>query len=210
MYQKSDLSGEAKNLVIQRSSAAEFVERCDDLIDQSSRVVIQNDTDQDRAGDLLKLLKDLKKDIEEQRKEDTAPLREAQQEINARYKPLDDKLKAAICRVNNGMVHYSEEQHRLEQQRREEEALAKAEDDPDHADAYLDAGSKEVKPTTTRSTHGARTHMQTRLDSIEVEDWSKVPEEYKMLDEKKAKGAIRAGVEIPGVKAHYKTTAVSR
>lgn len=206
----TETHGKAMELVAKNSHLSEFTTRVEELLDQASRVLVNTDEDYDKAGDLLKFLKDVKKDLDEQRKEDTRPMREATDEINGRYKKYLDRLDANIRLVNDAIVKYANEKRRIEQERREQEALEKAERNPDHADAYLNEGAKEVKPTTHTSTHGARTSVRRTLKSVEVVDWSQVPEEYKMLDEKKAKGSIRAGVNIPGLRAIYEESAVSR
>lgn len=187
-----------------------YLDRIEDLIDQESRVVIQSDDDFDRACDLLKFMKSTEKDTEAQRKADKKPITEASKALDGFYKPGLDRIKAAIDRVNRGIVHWQTEKQREEQKKREDAALAAAERDPDNADEYLERGTKDTPAKAHTSTHGAQTHIQRRLSSVEVADWSKVPDEYKMLDSDKVKKAIRAGVEVPGVTAHYTETAVSR
>lgn len=164
-----------------------------------------------QAGDVLKLCKDKIKEIEEERKQYTAPLDEAKKRLMAKAKAIIEPIEAYIEKINKAMSDWHIKQ---EEKRKEEEARLEAEKQakikemkelgkmPSLEDIY--AVNKQPQTEITKTTRGniATTSMIEFWD-FEIENPNEVSREYCMPDERLIRQAIKNGIrEIKGVKIY--------
>jgi len=166
----------------------EITARADDLISAVSRAVIDSPQTEDKGGDLLKMLKNIKNNAEDDRKSITGPINVALKAINAKYKLITNPVDMAIKELNRKMVDYkmeirriAQENERIEREKREAEALEKAaeleangkneaaEELVGAAESASDKTQDDVNKSTVRSEYGATTTMTDKW-SAEVPD----------------------------------------
>lgn len=167
-----------------------------------------------KAGDMKKLIKA----FEARRKEIIGPADSFVREINKFCKIVKDRANAALSVYNRKVSTYSaqleaERREREAKQRAEAEALQKKLDEEAKAKGY-EAPKVEVTPTkpetVTRTEDGTSAHTR-KVWTFEIEDFAKVPDRYKVIDDRVVNADIRAGVlEIPGLRVFQKETTVFR
>jgi hypothetical protein len=141
------------------------------------------------AGEMRKLAKK----IDASKKEITAPAREFIAKMNNLSSGYVEKLNEAIDIISSKIGSYNSEQ--IERQRNELEALAIIEEAAGIKTDYSVIPIKENVKTALASTY------QTIEYEIDIEDFSKIPTEYLMLNEALVKQAIKSGRdEIPGLR----------
>lgn len=135
------------------------------------------------------------REIEKQRKELIAPMLEAQRKTNALFKRWTGPLDEINKHLRKELVGYEQRQ---EEKRRaaEEEALAST-DDPSE---YLAKITQAVTPSAKAAGVSIQKTWKGR-----VVDFSKLPDEFKIIDQSKINKAVKlAGgeIDIPGVEVY--------
>jgi hypothetical protein len=186
-----------------------------------------------RAANFIKRMQETRKTIEEAFKPAKAPFLSGSRAVDAHFNALRDKLGKAIDSIQGRLDRYYK---KLEQKRREEEAslarereaaeaklreAAQAEDGAAVQQAAERAAELEraqktaAAPARVRSDHGALLTGKVKY-SIVITDKALVPEDYKVVDEKKVRTVLEAAhkanapIEIPGVKLVVERTAQVR
>src|SRR3990167_10478655 len=99
------------------------------ILYENHEVVVTSSEQYTHAGDVLKLIKNKMKSLEEQRKSYTAPLDEAKKSIMADFKEVMAPLEKLEATIKSTMITWaSAEQKRLDEEQRkiDEAVLAKA------------------------------------------------------------------------------------
>lgn len=159
-------------------------------------IVIETQENYTNYADVLKACKNKVKELEEERKSYTAPLDESKKRIMAKFKEVVDPLESYISKVSKAMSDWYvvEEKKRKELQAQlEKEAVEKA--DKTNPDVIVPV-VESVK--TTKSGYSTTTMIKSY--TYEVEDLTKVPREYLMVDDKKVKAVIKTGIKVDGIK----------
>lgn len=179
-------------------------------------VVVKNQTDYNLAGDVLKGIKGLAKRLEEERKKITSPLDAAKKAVQALFVPQQDKLDAAERLIKNAMIAFTDEQERIRRaeeaklqekaEKERQEALRKANEarakgNEAKAEILEEKAASVVAPVLApRVEQTAGTSFVVRY-SAEVIDFALLPDEYKVVDQKKLDAMARAlkdGFNVPG------------
>jgi hypothetical protein len=174
-------------------------------------LVIASDADEKICIETGVIIARIEKDLENSRKKIVDPLNKQVKEINSFFKPFTDNLAALkeTARQKIGDYRAEKERKRLEEQRRLDAILAKQREDELKKAAETGTAAPAIGLTipvapvanTVHSDTGAATGRTVWKWS--VEDLSKVPDEYFILDEKKINGLVRGGVrEIAGLKIY--------
>lgn len=157
--------------------------------------------DYTRAGDLLKIVQNRIKAVEDKRKEYTKPLDEAKKQIMADFSAISKPLEEFVAEVKTKMTNwYRAEQKRKdeEQAKLEAEALAKAKAEG-KSEVEVAIVNEEVK---TQRGDVATTTVK-KVWKAEIMDETLVPREYLVVDQVAINKAVRDGVRsIPGVKIY--------
>lgn len=147
-----------------------------DLLAQTDRVAINNDTDMQKGADLVKFLKNLRKRSDEKRKELTKPFNEQAKAINKEWNPWIEKLDKAVKKVESLMTVYANEVERKKQEERkkliaeqEARALEEAQRIQDEADKRAEEERKkaeaEAQEAKEAGDHGAAAEIIANAES---------------------------------------------
>lgn len=197
-------------------------ERLTQLLAQVPRVEVTDQASNEKATDLIKLIKTSRKKLDDVRKELTGPVDRALKAVNKYFRETAFQEADAAEKDIKGKIAAW---YTIERQRREEEARRRAEAEEAKrlelaeaaeaqgldaaADAILEGGienaeaeMKAAKMGTTRGQHGgtssARTVWKWRLT-----DKDQVPREYLTVDNVLVNEAVRNGVrELPGIEIY--------
>jgi len=170
-------------------------------------LTIDDNEDMNRATNDLALMSGLKKSLEEKRKEYLSPLQHHVKEVNGVFKLLTEPLEAANTMVKQKMLVYKK---KLDDERAEQQRIN---------DMRMEASEREMRlkgemsepvglvdvspPAPTRVQTDVGTVGTAKIKKWEIEDFSKVPDEYKMPDAAKIGKVVRAGIpSIAGVRIY--------
>jgi len=191
----------------------EIVKKTGNVLQEATALVIQSDMQFHSANDLLKLIKGLQKEIDEYFDPAIKKAHETHKEIiNAKKKQSEPLVKAErIIKSKVVSWHEEREKERREEERRRNEELRKKEEERALQEA-IETGDEsileepipvpEVKIEDTTKHEGIN---YSTIWQFRVIDTEKVPEEYKIVDEKKVGQVVRAMKEntnIPGIEAY--------
>ncbi len=167
---------------------------------------IAADVDVKSATEDLSLIAKVKKAIEDKRKEYTNPINEHLKAVNESFKTLTGPLEQADKITRGKILAYRQEQARrakeAEEINRQKEELARREAAFNGTGEVIDTTPVVVPPMPpahVRTEVGTLGTMKVR--KWEVEDLSKVPLDYLMIDAAKVGKVVRAGIpSIPGIR----------
>lgn len=195
----------------------ELRKEVDLVLYENQNIIVENKKDYSNAGDVLKLVKNKIKFLEDKRKEYTSDLVRQKKRIDDDFKEMQKPLKELVEKVNSTMVAWNvAEQRRLdeEQKKIEDEAREKLrEEDEERKKREEKTGAKEeikdeievpIVNEGLKSNRGdIATSTMTQTYSFEVEDLEKVPREYLIVNIVKVGKEVRESkgkVEIAGIK----------
>ena len=147
-----------------------------------------------RAGEYMTVIGNAKKAIEAERTGIVKPINDSVKRINSLFKPMMERAEQIESYLRKELNIY------IAKLTAEADARAK------EASENIDDGERvatSVKKfeNTTKKLDQIPTHT---VYYTEIIDFKQVPDEYKMLDEKKAQAANKAGIEVPGLKLTQK------
>ena len=165
------------------------------MVLKASKLVIKTTTGENNAYEALQVIKERLKFIEGKRTKITVPLNKSLKEVNALFKELAAPLKKADGIIREKVLGFREEQRLIaekeEAKRHKLQASHKRRGHITHAPAVVEA---KVGNST----------IQKRW-VFEVEDITKVPELYLVVDSAEVNDAIADGERsIPGLKIYQK------
>jgi len=172
-------------------------------------IIINSQDDFLQAGDVLKLVKNKIKEVDEERKSYTDPLEQSKKKLIAKAKEIIQPLEAYIEKINKAMSAWHEQQEKLrieaerkiEEERQEKmkeiEASGKM---PTPEDLDIMVKKPDIEATKTTRGNVATTSMVETWD-FEIINAEEVDRKYCSPDEKLIRQAIKNGErEIKGVK----------
>lgn len=165
----------------------------------AKNLIVSDKQSYDEITSLYSKAREWKKIIDTKRKEMTEPLRKETAKINDKAKQLTDSLDQVIEIANVKTNSYIKV---LEQQKQKEDEKLK------EIASMFDAEGELYIPVMEKSVRGegAMTVSKT-VNKFIVEDISKVPLKYLMVDMDKVEEAVKMGVlEIPGITITQETT----
>jgi hypothetical protein len=172
---------------------------------------IATEDDAKAATDDLGSLKALLKRIEEKRKEYVQPIKEHLKAVDEVFKKITEPLNQAEAATRHKILGF---RRVMEERAAEVKRINDMRVEAAQREAALNGGeiSEDINlvpepPAPGKSINGEVAKAGTaKVWKFEVEDISKLPETYKTPDYLKIGKAVRAGVEIPGVKAWQEDT----
>ena len=171
------------------------------LENQVSPLIVQADSYKidsveavDKASNFLLKVRDTERGIEAKRLEFTKPLNQSLKAINDTFKSLKQPLEGARNILTRKIIEWkTAETRKLEAEEARRRKIQEAHAEKGHetkAPVVLERPENKIGNTQTR-----------KVWTFEVVDFSKMPDEYKMLNNTAVNQAIRNGVrEIKGVK----------
>lgn len=178
----------------------------------ADRLVITIDKDVEFATEDLSFIAKLKRALEEKRKEYVNPINAILKEINDAFKTIVEPLDAADKLTRDKILAYRQEQER---KAREIKEINRLRIEAAQREAKLNEGEitesiaivdvPPAPPSTVRTDVG--TLGTKKVTKWGVEDFSKVPDDYKIIDVAKVGRLVRAGIpSIPGIRIWKETT----
>jgi hypothetical protein len=158
------------------------------------------------ATEDLSIIANSKKVLEAKRKEYVTPLNDQVKLINDTFKLVSEPLNEADKITRDKVLAFRAEQERL---RREAEEINQAKLDLAQREAALNQGAFTVDTTPVEVAPEQPKHINTDFGTAgtmtvrkwELEDLSKVPIDYLMIDAAKVGKVVRAGIpSIPGIR----------
>ena len=185
-----------------------------ELIVREARETAVRDKDSlTTAVDFLGKIATAKKEVDSRRRFFVDPLNQQVKNINDLFRNYSDPLGEADRIVRNKVLVYQAEEARRvaeEQQKALEEAKAQAEEASKHPTEEfvpIPINIVEEPEKTVRADAGSATTRQ--VWTFKIVDPSQVPDEYKVIDEKKIAAVVKAGVRsIPGVEIYSTSSLV--
>ena len=171
------------------------------LENQVSPLIVQADSYKidsveavDKASNFMLKVRDTERGIEAKRLEFTKPLNQSLKAINDTFKSLKQPLEGARNILTRKIIEWkTAETRKLEAEEARRRKIQEAHAEKGHetkAPVVLERPENKIGNTQTR-----------KVWTFEVVDFSKMPDEYKMLNNVAVNQAIRDGVrEIKGVK----------
>lgn len=170
-----------------------------------------------QGQEMMTQLKALEAKLEAERKKLTQPIKEQAKRIEGLFKPITEKVEKFRAELNVKYLAFAKaEQERREQAQRQLIADAQKAQASGDADGALALATQAAEVADVQKTAVVNTgSVQLKQPwTFEVTDAGKVPEEYKSIDEKKVRDAIRAGLRdaedgtpaIPGIRIFQTTT----
>lgn len=193
------------------SEAVEMSNHATQLEQGANALQIVTEGDLQVANDMLGYIAKAKKGFEEKRKSLVKPLQDHVSRINGMFREYTDPLERADKTLRGKLLAYRQEQQRI--QREEEERLRKlAEKEQKRLAKQAEKNGLPTPPPIVvpmveqvpKSVQSgmAKTGFRT-VWTFEVVDPAKVPDEYKVVDEKKIRAVVNAGIrEISGVRIY--------
>jgi len=174
----------------------ELMNKAQIIVREAKEIVVQDKDSLTSAVDFLGRIATAKKEVDSRRRFFTDPLNQQVKSINDLFRKYSEPLVEADKIVRNKVLAYQAEEARRvaeEQQKALEEAKAQAEPIP--------ISMVEEPEKTVRADAGSATTRQSW--TFKIVDPSQVPDEYKVVDEKKIAAVVKAGVRnIPGVEIY--------
>lgn len=172
--------------------------------------IIQADSDIKVATDDLSIIARLKKAIEEKRKEYTGPINEHLHNMNDAFKRFLEPIQQADSITRQKISAYRQEQERI---RVEQERINQLRMEAAQAEMKLKDELTEpvniipvVPALPPRYGTDSGTLGTARLWKFEIDDFSLLPDAYKVPDMIKIRKVVIAGVSIPGVRSWKEET----
>lgn len=181
---------------------------------------ITNEDSEKKAIEIAAQAKMFLKRMDEERKKIISAPDAFVRGVNKLVKVFKDKIGPVEISLKKKITDF---QWKIELKRREAERKAQEEYAKLQKKIEAEAKKKKVeapppppppvikRETVTRAESGASSHIRTEWKMTEIEDFSKVPDDYKTLDTKKVNATIKAGIyTIPGLKIEEVPTTVLR
>jgi len=186
-------------LTIQQQTQ-ELMTKAELIVAEAKEMIVRDKDSLTAAVDFLGRIAIVKKEVDSRRRFFVDPLNQQVKSINDLFRRYSDPLTEADRIVRNKvLVYQAEEAKRVaeEQQKAFEEASKHATE----GFVPIPISLVEEPEKTVRAGAGSATTRQ--VWTFKIVDPSQVPDEYKIIDEKKIAAVVKAGVRhIPGVEIY--------
>lgn len=183
------------------------------IVSKGQQIAIVTKEQYEEAANFLVDVKGRINRIEAKRKEYVQPLNDQVKLINADFKAAMKPYQDIEDQVKKRMVVFVESERKAaaeklkqEEEARRLEAARMAEEEgisTRKALAQIDKPVAEAVPTAVKT--DSRTVKTRQITKFAIVDASKVPDEYKVVDETLVRKAVNAGLKIAGVKVWEET-----
>lgn len=209
----TDISIEEEDLQEQEEQSKELVvqQKIDQVIAEIAKKEVTNDEEYTFAAKWLKRNKDTQKFVEQQFEAELEEAKEKKKAAEAERKAVVNKiekfnkaLKESEKSVRRMLESYQAE---LDRKRREEEERRRQEEDKKRKEAEEKGVEPAVEPAVVEEVAAPKVEGVSYYEhwTYEIEDESKIPREFLMIDEKKIRGyvqSMKGDGNIPGVKIY--------
>lgn len=147
--------------------------------------------------------------VKEQKEKITKPLNLALKEAREMFRPLEDNLEDAISAIRGAMTTYQTEQKRIADAEAAKIANRVGEGKGKlKVDTAVQKMQEIDRPAEQVATEAGMVKFKT-IQKFEVMDVTMLPHEYVLPDEVKIRNAMKAGIELPGVRYYEEQVPVN-
>lgn len=172
------------------------------LVEKAKALTIKKPADMEKASDMRSSLKKMAAKIDTEKNKVMRPLLDAVAAERARWAPAEKAIKEALSFVDRSMIDYQTEQQAIAD---EKAAKIEARIGKGKGKLGLDTAVAQIedidKPEAVITSEVGGTKFRAHNVLI-VDDITKIPFEYLLVDESKLKAALLDGVNVKG--AHIK------
>jgi len=170
------------------------------FVEKAEKVTIKNAQDMEQAAEILSNVNRYADNVKKSKESITKPISESLKNIRALFSPLEDRLGSVIEGIRTAMSVYQTEQKRIADEEAAKIAArvgdGKGKIKIETAISKIDAIEKPEKRVVTE-TGSVRF---TTVPCFEVMDVTLLPADYILANEVKIRTAMKAGIQIPGVR----------
>lgn len=185
------------------------------FITKAQKIVIANDKQLASASEMRSQLKAYEKLVTAKKEEATKPLNLTLKNIRGWFKPIEDRIDESMDMLNRAMINYQTEQKRIADEEAEKIAnrVGEGKGKLKTETAIRKMGEIE-KPSEKITTASGGTQFITvkKFEVVDLEVLATVRDKqggfYILADESRIRVAMKAGIELPGVR--YYTEEVPR
>jgi hypothetical protein len=183
----------AKQIIeIDATKAVELVKEKADSISNALELKVVSTPTFNQASVFMGIVREAKKLLSEKKKSVLDPLKIAKENLEKLFEPAEEKIGLIEKYLKKEIDDYNDKL-KLEESKRAKEAEKKIE----KGETITEATKKLVN--TQEKIQAIPTYTVWQVDIV---DFSKVPDEFKILNESKAKEVGKKGVQIPGLKVY--------
>ena len=170
------------------------------FIKKAESILIASASDMSKASETLSVINKYADTVKSQKESVTKPINASLKAIRALFAPLEDKLDGAVSSIRSAMITYQTEQKRIADAEAKKIAdrigEGKGKLKIETAVAKMEAIDRPEEKIVVES--GS---VKFRTDKkFEIMDVTLVPIEYHEIDLVKVRTAMKAGIELPGVR----------
>jgi len=189
-----------QTIEIDATNAVELVKEKADSIGQALELRVNSDPTFKKASDFMGVVREAKSLLREKKKSILEPLKEAKANIELLFEPAEKKVGIIEIYLKDQIQKYNV---RL---------LAEAKERAKEAEEKIEAGATMTE--ATRKLNNTKERVESiptrKVTRIKIADFSKVPDEFKVLNESKALSAHKSGVEVSGLEFYVEEIIVNR
>lgn len=181
-------------IAVIREQSQGLLTEAETLVVRAEAIEISDDEDMEIAVGLLGGIATAKKRAEKQRKFFTEPLNQQVKKINELFHSFADPLLKA-----EGIIKRKVAAYQVGKEKKAQEEMAKALTEAQEGGEVVPVVLSGQPQKTVRADRGSATIK--KVWTFQVENPALVPEQYKVVDDRKIRAAVASGIrEIPGVR----------
>jgi hypothetical protein len=154
----------------------------------------------EQAGQAMKIVKESKAFLKEKKDNILNPLNIAIKNIKSLFQPSEERISIIEDYIKIQIGTYSEKL-KIEEDKRAQ----KAEKDISEGKSF-EMATKKLEDTQEK----IQAIPKRKIQKIRIIDFSKVPDEFKVLDESKAKESFKKGIKVEGLEEYFEEIIINK
>jgi len=173
---------------VELKQAIELAEEKTTQLEDSCRFKVNSQPTFEKAGEMLKSLKEYKNFVQEQKDSIVKPLNEALKNARAVFAPVEDRIATVETYLKGSVLKYNQKLQE-EAKKREAEAQKRIESGESFETATKSVGRVEEKIAAIPTR---------KVQKLVIDDLVAIPRDFLVPDESKIKEALKSGYKVAG------------